>query len=105
MLRAMSQVAPRATDTHQDSLPSSIPQEHSRLSLINRINQILSASSCTNSLELSELRCLVTDVATVLRNTKQLITTTTPRLSTEKPTSTESLLLQVWDDVQQLKQT
>jgi len=105
MLRAMPRVAPGATDTRRDPLPSSTPQEHPRPSLIDRINQILSASSRTNSLELTELRCLVIDAALVLRDAKQQIATTTPRSSTEKPISTESLLSQVWDDVQQLKQT
>jgi len=105
MLRAMPRVAPGATDTRRDPLPSSTPQEHPRPSLIDRINQILSASSRTNSLELTELRCLVIDAASVLRDAKQQIATTTPRSSTEKPISTESLLSQVWDDVQQLKQT
>src|SRR6266487_4707749 len=105
MLRARPQVAPRATNTHRDSPPSSMPQEHPRPSLINRINQILLASTCTNTLEATELCCLVTDTVSALQDTKQLIATLTPRLATTKSTNTKSLLSQVWDDIQQIKQS
>src|SRR6266487_1757119 len=105
MLRARPQVAPRATDTRRDSPPSSMPQEHPRPSLIDRIDQILLASTCMNILEATELRCLVTDIVLALQDTKQLIVTSTPRLATTKPTNTKSLLFQVWDDIQQIKQS
>src|SRR6266487_2111270 len=105
MLQARPQVAPRVTNTRRDSPPSSTPQEHPRPSLIDRINQILSASTCTNTLEATELRCLVTDVVLALQDTKQLIATSTPRPATTKPTNTKSLLSQVWDDIQQIKQS
>src|SRR5437016_10970294 len=105
MLQARPQVAPRATDTHRDSPPSSTPQEHPRPSLIDRIDQILSASTRTNTLEATELRCLVADAVSALRDAKQLIATSTPRPATTKPTNTESLLSQVWDDIQQIKQS
>src|SRR6266487_2371750 len=105
MLQARPQVAPRATDTHRDSPPSSTPQEHPRPSLIDRINQILSASTRTNTLEVTELRCLVTDVVTALQDAKQLIAASTLRPTTTKPTNSEALLSQVWDDIQQIKQT
>ena len=105
MLQARPQVAPRATDTRRDSPPSSTPQEHPRPSLIDRIDQILSASTRTNTLEATELRCLVTDAVSALRDAKQLIATSTPRPATTKPTNTKSLLSQVWDDIQQIKQS
>src|SRR6266487_6094710 len=105
MLQARPQVAPRATDTCCDSPPSSTPQEHPRPSLINRIDQILSASTYTNTLEATELCCLVTDTVLALQDTKQLITTSTSRPATTKPTNTKSLLSQVWDDIQQIKQS
>src|SRR6266487_3297929 len=105
MLRARPQVALRATDTHYDSPPSSTPQEHPRPSLIDRIDQILSASTCTNTLEATELCCLVTDVVSALQDTKQLIVTLTPRPATTKPTNTKLLLSQVWDNIQQIKQS
>src|SRR6266487_5024142 len=105
MLQARLQVAFRATNICYNSPLSSMPQEHPRPSLINRINQILSASTCTNTLEATELCCLVTDVVSALQDTKQLITTSTPRLATTKPTNTKSLLSQVWDNIQQIKQS
>src|SRR6266487_6892992 len=105
MLQARLQVAPRATDTYRDSPPSSMPQEHPRPSLIDRINQILSASTCTNTLEATELRCLIADAVSALQDAKQLIATSTPRPVTTKPTNTELLLSQVWDDIQQIKQS
>src|SRR6266487_7024896 len=105
MLQARPQVAPRATDICYDSPLSSMSQEHPRPSLINRINQILSASTCTNTLEATELHCLVTDTVSALQDAKQLIATSTPRPATTKPTNTESLLSQVWDDIQQIKQS
>jgi hypothetical protein len=107
MLQTRPQGAPRAPDTCPGPLPSSTPQEHQGPSITERIDRILSTSSRTNSLEVTELRCLVTDAITILHNVKQLIAAPAPRsprsLST-KPTTTESLLSQVWDDIQQLKQ-
>ena len=64
----------------------------------------MSASIRTNSLEVTELRCLVADAVAVLHDAKQLIAAPTPRSLATKPTTTESLLSQVWDDIQQLKQ-
>ena len=104
MLRAKPQDAPGAPDTRSGSPPSSKPQEHQRPSITERINQILSASICTNSLEVTELHCLVADVVAVLCDTKQLIVAPTPRSLATKPTTTKSLLSQVWDNIQQLKQ-
>jgi len=104
MLQAKPQDAPGAPDTRSGSPPSSKPQEHQRPSITERINQILSASIRTNSLEVTELRCLVADAVAVLRDAKQLIAAPTPRSLATKPTTTESLLSQVWDDIQQLKQ-
>jgi hypothetical protein len=104
MLQARPQGAPRAPDMCPGPLPSSIPQEHQGPSVTERIDCILSTSSRTNSLEVTELRCLVADAITVLRDAKQLIAAPAPRLLSTKPTTTESLLSQVWDDIQQLKQ-
>jgi hypothetical protein len=95
MLWARLQGAPRAPDTCPGPLPSSIPQEHQGLSITERIDRILSTYSCTNSLEVTELRCLVTDAITVLYDAKQLIVAPAPRSLSTKPTTTESLLLQV----------
>src|SRR5437016_7953171 len=100
MLRSMPQFAPILTDMHRDSSLSSTPQEHPRPSLIDRINQILLASTYTNTLEATELCCLVTDVVLALQDTKQLIATSTPRLATTKPTNTKLFLSQVWDNIQ-----
>src|SRR6266487_7086678 len=105
MLQARPQVAPRATNIRRDSPPSSMPQKHPRPSLINRIDQILSASTCTNTLEATELRCLVTNIVSALQDTKQLITTSILRLATTKPTNTKLFLSQVWDNIQQIKQS
>jgi hypothetical protein len=104
MLRARLQGASRAPDTCPGPPPSSTPQEYQGPSITKRIDRILSTSSCTNSLEVTELHCLVTDAITVLRDMKQLIAAPVPRLLSTKPTTTESLLSQVWDNIQQLKQ-
>src|SRR6266487_1009411 len=104
MLQARPQVAPRVTNIYCDFSLSSMPQEHPRPSLIDRINQIFLASTCTNTLEAIKLCCFVTDMVLALQDTKQLIVTSTPRLVTTKPTNTKSLLSQVWDNIQQIKQ-
>jgi hypothetical protein len=71
MLQARLQDTPRASDIYPGLLPSPIPQEHQGPSITERIDYILSTSSRTNSLEVTELYCLVTDTIAVLYNTKQ----------------------------------
>jgi hypothetical protein len=66
MLQARLQGTPRVPDTCPGPLPSSIPQEHQGPSVTERIDRILSTSSRTNSLEVTELCCFVTDTITVL---------------------------------------
>jgi hypothetical protein len=65
MLQARLQDASRVPDICPGSLPSSIPQEYQGPSITERIDCILSTSSCTNGLEVTELCCLVTDTITV----------------------------------------
>jgi hypothetical protein len=95
MLQARLQGTPKISDMCPGPLPSPIPQEYQGPSVTERIDCILSTSSCTNSLEVTELYCLVTDTITVLYNTKQLIAAPAPRLLSTKSTTTELLLLQV----------
>ena len=100
MLQARPQGALGAPNTRPGSLLSSLPQEHQEPSITERINYILLASTCTNSLEVTELRCLVIDAVVVLCNTKQSIVTLASRSLSTKPTTIKSLLSQVWDDIQ-----